>query len=82
MALKHKRKCVLDFCDKDMVVLRLGYCSAHYAQVTRYGFEEPVPIRTFEKNKKCDAPWCARMVYEKSLCTPCYKKTRRYNLTS
>ena len=67
--------CSLEYCDKP--ASGRGYCSAHYAQVS----SEPRPIRDGKKNKKCDATWCNRMMVEKSLCTPCYKRVTRYGLT-
>lgn len=76
-----KGKCKLDFCDKEIVVVRDQLCAAHYAQVTRYGFDEPRPIRNYKKEKKCDAPWCERLVYERTLCIPCYKRRTRYKMT-
>ena len=77
----YKDKCKLDYCDNKIAVVSLGYCGTHYAQVTRYGYCEPQPVRTFEKEKKCDAPWCERMVFSAELCVPCYKRRTRYGLS-
>jgi hypothetical protein len=76
-----KNICALDGCEKEVAVVRDQLCAAHYAQVQRYGYDEPV-LDARAKDQDCKAPWCDRKISrQRELCIPCYKRRTRYGLS-